>query len=204
MTKAWGPLGWATLHSVAAIYSDTPSDLEKALITRWMDAFQKTIVCEMCRSHFETLLRDYRSRYPDWNQSRSKLMLFALRAHNTVNSSISKPVYSAEDCMRLIKQNIPAERAAYMRQSYIVYIRKEWSRDMTMTGISTIKYIKDLISVEKDYWSQKRFSWDDVSTITEPVGSISPQKNVSSGHIRIQPRYSSIKLPTARFSFLSR
>lgn len=203
MTKAWGPLGWATLHSIAAMYSDSPTELEKVFITRWIESFQRTITCEMCRTHFAALLKEYQSTYPDWNASRTNLVHFALRAHNTVNANIGKPVYSAEDCLRLLKENIPPEKAATIRQSYIVYVRKEWSRDMTMTGISAVKYIKDLITVEQDYWSRKGFSWDDIR-ITESIGPLSSAKKTP--HIRTPvniPPFS-LKLPTARFSFLSR
>ena len=34
MTKRWGPLGWATLHSIAALYPNSPSDYEKQMILR--------------------------------------------------------------------------------------------------------------------------------------------------------------------------
>ena len=56
MTKAWGPLGWATLHSIACLYPDQPSEYEKELLNKWFDSFQRTIVCEKCREHFFELL----------------------------------------------------------------------------------------------------------------------------------------------------
>ena len=201
MTKAWGPLGWATIHSVMAMYSETPTDLEKALLSRWIESFQRTIVCERCREHFLILLNDYRQRYPNWNASRKDAVLFGLRAHNTVNSKNGKPVYSTEECLRLLKENIPSERAALMRQSYIVYVRKEWSRDMTMTGISAVKYIKDLITVEQTYWSHKSFSWSDI-VLDESVSPLGPASPVKRQFHQPTPGYR-LNLPKVRFSFLS-
>ena len=201
MTKTWGPLGWATIHSVTAMYSETPSDLEKTLLSRWIDSFQKTIVCEKCRSHFLTLLTDYKRADPNWNASRKDAVLFGLRAHNTVNSKNGKPVYSTAECLRLLKINIPPERASMMRQSYIVYVRKEWSRDMTMSGISSVKYIKDLITVEQTYWSQKSFSWDDI-VVNENVNPIGPPP-ISERVFHVPVAGYRLSLPKVRFSFLS-
>jgi len=203
MTKAWGPLGWATIHSIAAMYPVSPTDLEKALITRWFDTFHHTIVCELCRNHFGVLLKEYKSAYPNWNASRSDMIHFVLRAHNSVNASINKPIYSAEECLRLLRTNIPEDKAARMRQSYIVYVRKEWSRDMTMTGISAVKHLKDLIAVERDYWSTQSFSWNNI-TITESVGPLSPPKKPIQTKAFGGPAPFSLNLPKARFSFLSR
>jgi hypothetical protein len=201
MTKAWGPLGWATIHSVTAIYSETPSELEKALLSRWLESFQRTIVCEKCRGHFFTLMNDYKRAYPNWNASRKDAVLFGLRAHNTVNSKNGKPVYSTEDCLRLLRANIPPERASLMRQSYIVYIRKEWSRDMTMVGISSVKFIKDLITVEQNMWSQKSFSWDDI-VLDESVSPLGPPPPNIQRQAQPTPGYR-LNLPKVRFSFLS-
>jgi len=201
MTKTWGPLGWATIHSVMAMYSETPTELEKALLSRWIESFQRTIVCERCREHFLILLNDYKQRYPNWNASRKDAVLFGLRAHNTVNSKNGKPVYSTEECLRLLKVNVPPERASLMRQSYIVYVRKEWSRDMTMTGISAVKYIKDLITVEQTYWSQKSFSWNDI-VVDENVSPLGPPPPVKKQFHQSTPGFR-LNLPKVRFSFLS-
>jgi hypothetical protein len=203
MVNAWGPLGWATLHSVTAMYSETPSELEKTLLTRWLDSFQKTIVCERCRSHFLELLTDYKRAYPNWNASRKDAVLFALRAHNTVNSKNGKPVYSAGECLSLLKTNIPSERASLMRQSYIVYVRKDWSRDTTMTGISAVKYIKELITLEQSFWSKRSFSWDEIviDEHVNPLGPIPVQRQFQKPIAAY--RFASLKLPKPRFSFLS-
>jgi len=213
MTKVWGPLGWATLHSIAALYPNDPSELEKAMLLRWIDAFQKTIVCEKCKHHFEAFLYEYRLVYPNWYNSRKEMTLMVLRAHNAVNARISKPVYSVQDCISLLRHNVVAEKANLMRQSYILFIRRDWSRDTTLGGISTAKYIKDIVMTETDYWSTRTFNWDDIEQLVNGE-NIEP----ASQPIR-PPTFSLPKAPTnmrplsalsianttkPRFSFLSR
>jgi len=171
MTKAWGPLGWATLHSIACLYPDSPSEYEKELLNKWFDSFQKTIVCEKCREHFFELLKNYKQAYPNWNASKNDVILFVLRAHNTVNRRINKPVYSPEECINLLRTNIPAESAAQIRKSYIFYIRNEWARDKSMSGITSIPHIMNLIHTEEQYWDKRSFSWDNF-TITDQINPI--------------------------------
>jgi hypothetical protein len=228
MTKVWGPLGWATLHSIAALYPHSPSDLERSMIIRWIDAFTKTIVCEKCKLHFTALFSEYVSRYPNWNASKKDMCLFALRAHNTVNARNSKITYSSEDALKLLRQNVIPEKAHMMRQSYILFIRRDWSRDTSLSGITAGRYLKEILMTETDYWSGLQFSWDEVEELirNENIDSLEPaatHKTSRSFHLKNLSRYTPISNPepiTApapapykllnitgskpRFSFLSR
>ena len=215
MTKTWGPLGWATLHSVAALYPDTPTDAEMNLITRWIESFRMCIVCEKCKQHFTTLLSEYKSMYPDWNASRKNLSLFVLRAHNTVNiRQVSKPVLSVDEAMTQLKTYLPADKAFMMRQSYIVHIRAEWGRNLSMEGVTAAKYIREIILAETEYWGKRSFSWSDVENLVR-TESISPlpsrdKPKLTSGiripqpPSQIQSQRQPILGTKPRFSFLSR
>lgn len=212
MTKAWGPLGWATLHSVAALYPDSPTDAEMQLINRWIESFRMCIVCEKCKQHFTTLLAEYKLMYPDWNTSRKHLTLFVIRAHNTVNvRQISKPTLSVEEAVTALRSFVPEDKARSMRQSYIVHIRAEWSRNLSMEGVTAAKYIRELILAETEYWGNRSFSWSDVEKQIQtesvlPLPSREKQKATTSiGNIvaHVKPK---LMLPSSkpRFSFLSR
>lgn len=214
MTKTWGPLGWATLHSVAALYPDNPSDAEMNLITRWIESFRMCIVCEKCKQHFTTLLSEYKAMYPDWNASRKNLSLFVLRAHNTVNvRQVSKPALSVEEALVQLNMHLPADKASSMRQSYIVHIRADWSRNLSMEGVTAAKYIRELVLAETEYWGKRSFSWADIEHLVRSE-SISPlpsrEKPKLTGGIRMpqpqqyQPHRQPIMGSKPRFSFLSR
>lgn len=212
MTKHWGPLGWATLHSVAALYPDNPTDSEIQLITRWIESFRMCIVCEKCKTHFTTLLSEYKMLHPDWNTSRKNLTLFVLRAHNTVNiRQISKPALSLAEAVELLKTNLPPQTAQAMRQSYIVHIRSEWGRSLSLEGITATKYIRELILAETEYWGRRTYSWADIEEIIrgESISPLASREKAKSGPLAsLQPPQRPVHFtgPSARprFSFLSR
>jgi len=209
MTKIWGPLGWATLHSIAALYPDSPTDLEQMMIARWFDAFANTLACSTCMKHFKKMFADYIRSYPQWNTSRKELSLFVLRAHNTVNARNNVATYTAAESFNLLRANVDPSKAESMRQSYIMFIRRDWARDTTMSGISVVKYIKDIVLTETDYWAQRSFTWDEIETLvgTDSVSSIvntlPPPVTIQS----IGQQYSLFRRsggPKLRLSFLSR
>ena len=212
MTKTWGPLGWATLHSVAALYPDNPTDSEMNLITRWIESFRMCIVCEKCKQHFTTLLAEYKAMYPDWNASRKNLSLFVFRAHNTVNiRQVSKPVLSVDEAFSQLRMHLPEDKASLMRQSYIVHIRAEWSRNLSMEGVTAAKYIRELVLAETEYWGKRGFSWNDIEALvrTESIGPL-PSREKPKFSMGVQaPRQAAPRTfmgPSSkpRFSFLSR
>jgi len=104
MSKFWGPLGWATLHSASLLYSDTPSPEEKALIEKFLEAFRITISCNDCKLHFTDMLMKYRASNPQFLNSKSEFMLFVFRAHNSVNKRLDKPILQTpQDCIQTLK-----------------------------------------------------------------------------------------------------
>lgn len=221
MTKTWGPLGWATLHSIAALYPDNPSDLEKALISRWIESFRGCIVCEKCKTHFTTLLNEYIIVHPDWNASRKNLSLFVVRAHNTVNvRQTGRPVLSAQEAIDHMKRNIPSDKAHLIRQSYIVHIRAEWSKLMGLDAVTAAKFIRDLVMTETDYWGTRIVDWNLVENLikyesVEPLPSRRKETSIFAFRVpqpkisqptSVQPKNPTIMSvgPKPRFSFLSR
>jgi hypothetical protein len=150
--------------------------------------------------------------YPDWNASRKNLSLFVLRAHNTVNiRQVSKPVLSVDEALAQLRMHLPEDKAAIMRQSYIVHIRAEWSRNLSMEGVTAAKYIRELILAETEYWGKRGFSWDDIESLvrTESIGPL-PSREKPKFSMGVQPPRQpaprTITGPSSRprFSFLSR
>lgn len=190
MTKIWGPLGWATLHSIAALYPDEPSDLERTLLDRWIDSFRRCIVCEKCHQHFTKMLTEYKRMYPMWNTSRKELSLFVLRAHNTVNARTQKPVYSVSDALSLLRQNVSEDKAHLMRQSYIVFIQRDWSRHTSLQGITALRIVQDMITTETEYWGKRQLSWDEIAPLVEgeSVGPIQSILSEGRSLSLVQPR----------------
>lgn len=174
MTKHWGPLGWATLHSIAALYPDSPSDYEKYMILRWIHSFRDTILCPSCQSHFTMMFDSYIHSNPHWWNSRKELSQFVFRAHNTVNVRTHKRVYSLIESVEELERVFPEERCSDIRKSYLIYIRNDWMRNMTIEGITSFSKIKELNLIETEYWERRpAFAWSDLLQYSETM-NVSP------------------------------
>ena len=156
MTAVWGPLGWMTLHSVSTLYPERPTTSEKALITSWLDMFRDTITCVHCKGHFTTMLQNYRMRFPNMLASRQDFAMFVFRAHNAVNSRLSKPVYGTlDECMTQLKNNIKTRSAREYRDAYLTHIRKYWATLQDVSGIVAVKKVIEMRKIEVDYFASR-------------------------------------------------
>lgn len=172
MTKYWGPLGWITLHSVAALYPDYPSQTEIQLVTSWISLFAECITCATCAGHFRTLLSEYSAKNPDLFSSRAKFMTFILRAHNTVNVRIQKRVYSKDDSQLTWSVITPAA-ARSKRIEYLKYLQKDWGHQTNLQGISTLMKVRQLGLIEEQYWSTRSLDWTAAfANVTDVSGTV--------------------------------
>ena len=179
MTKIWGPLGWATLHSVAACYPDSPSDSEKQMLLRWISAFRETILCPSCQAHFAGMFDSYIHSHPHWWDSRKDFCEFVFRAHNTVNARTQKKVYSFQESLAELEKVYPASRCAEIRRFYLTYIRQDWMKNITIEGISSFTKIKELNLIESEYWGRKTsFAWKDLLRFEINVAPLSEHLSV--------------------------
>jgi len=154
MTSVWGPLGWMTLHSVSSIYPDNPSDDDKQIAKKFLSAFEETISCPSCKGHFSALVNTYRSRNPNWLDSRYDFFLFVCRAHNTVNSRLDKPrPKTLTESLQLFKNNIVHTSASGFRQKYIQYLISNWSKEMTGDSMMMMSRVKELKKINDEYWN---------------------------------------------------
>jgi len=152
MTAVWGPLGWLTLHSVAGVYPDTPTNAEKQLMSAWLDAFRDTITCHYCRSHFTEMYANYRQKFPGMFSSRQEFVAFTFRAHNAVNRRLNKPIYnSVAECMSTLRNAVQGRQGREYRTAYINHIRRYWSTLQDVSGIVALKKISQLSQIEADY-----------------------------------------------------
>jgi hypothetical protein len=155
-------MGWATLHSIAALYPNSPSDMEKQMILRWFRAFRDTILCPSCQSHFSGMFDSYIHMYPHWWNSRKDLSEFVFRAHNTVNARTNKKIYTFAESLSELERVFPASRSAEIRMTYLLYIRQDWMKNVTIEGIASFTKLKELNAIESEYWGRKSFAWSDL------------------------------------------
>lgn len=214
MTKYWGPLGWATLHTVSALYPEAPSSAEQDLARTWIQSFADCIACPTCQGHFKRMLERYLTVVPNPFASRTEFVLFVLRAHNTVNRRLGKKVYTLEETWSELRRWIPDTATGRARRAeYIRYLRTDWGRQTNLAGISALIRVRDLSMTEQQYWGSRQLDWDALSaSIPSTLDVLTPivteQRSTPTilPMIRIQPqRYSArTTAPSGLFSLISR
>jgi len=105
---------------------------------------------------------DYSRKFPTWMENRRGVVEFVLRAHNTVNSRTYKPVYTLEGSVAELQRILPESIIGQKRQEYILYIRSDWMKNMTLAGISSAPKLRELLAIEDNYWSRRPFKWSDL------------------------------------------
>ena len=216
MTSYWGPLGWGTLHTIAALYPENPSDKEQLLLKNWIDSFAYCITCPKCQGHFTTMYGDYKNSHPEMFTSRKELTIFVLRAHNTVNRRLGKPVYTVDQSFSLLQTRFPTMQSGQqVRREYLAYLQKDWGRQTTLQGINSLMRVRDLMMVEHQYWNSRSLDWaaarseiPDTVDVTSPIAPM-PARSVSSllsmPTVRASPQR--VRVPQASkslFSLISR
>ena len=213
MTSRWGPLGWATLHSVSLLYPENPSSLEIQLLRRWIASFNDTIVCPSCMEHFRETRTRYEREHPGVYSSRKEFCLFILRAHNSVNRRTAKHEYTLDETVAELHRILPPERASAKRVEYLQYIRRQWSLDRGLSGVSALGKLRELQMTEQQYWSVRGApDWtsmlellqgESVEPLVEkPADSSSPIRTLTNAIA--MPTFSLFKHTKGRLSLLHR
>jgi hypothetical protein len=158
MTSIWGPAGWITLHSIALNYPINPTYNDVLILNSFMTSFANTIPCKRCKDDFGQMFIVYKKRYPRWSASRYDFFLFTLRAHNTVNRKLLKPVIeTVAKCIKLLKYQASKTTFEQSRKFYISYIENYWKNLSIMNELNTT------------YWNVNS---TDINTVSFPEADI--------------------------------
>jgi len=161
MTSSWGPLGWMTLHSLSVIYPDNPTSEEKALISKFLSVFSTTLTCRYCKDHFSRMLDTYRITHPEYLNSKRDLFLFVVRAHNTTNKRLDKPVFATvADCIKRLQENTVHTSGREFREKYINYLIRNWAYDMSGDGMIMKMASYELKKINTEYLNLREQSFD--------------------------------------------
>jgi hypothetical protein len=156
MTSLWGPLGWMTLHSMASLYSETPSDSERKLMISWLDHFRDTITCPSCHDHFTTAVAGYRAKFPSMMNSRQTFLVATFRLHNSVNRRLNKPMYKTmSECFETLRAVVKTKTTREYRLAYYTHVRHHWKIYQDASGMSALRKIGDMMKIEAEYASPR-------------------------------------------------
>ena len=186
MTKVWGPMGWMTLHSVSVCYPDEPTDVDKKILSEFMNSFSATITCMSCRQHFNDLFSIYKRGVPSWLNSKKDLFLAICRMHNSVNKRLDKPIpKTVEECLQTLKNATSYTTPSEFRKKYIEYLYRDWNIYGRGTGYQTIAYINidKMKKINEEYWNSHETSYDSIEWRDGDVINF-PNKPVNIGPIK--------------------
>jgi hypothetical protein len=145
-----------TLHSVASLYPDAPTETERQLMITWLDLFRDTITCPSCQAHFAELLTNYRAQFPNMLYSRRDFLLFTFRAHNAVNKRIGKPIYpTVQACLDVLRNNVKFTKTVNFRISYVNRMTMHWRVFQDASGLAAMKRIHQIKKIEVQYMTAR-------------------------------------------------
>jgi len=152
-----------TLHSVASLYPNTPTEAERLLMVKWLDLFRDTITCPSCQGHFAELLASYRAQFPNMLYTRRDFLLFTFRAHNSVNKRIGKPVYTAvKECFDLLRKNVQFNKSQSFRITYTNHITRHWRTFQDASGMAAMKKINEIKKIEMQYMAARTNEFEEI------------------------------------------
>ena len=95
----WGSHAWTTFHYWTLGYPEVATADEQQNYVTFFQSFGRTIPCQSCRKHFQSLLLHYP---PEQHmRSRSDLIRWGVFMHNQVNKRLRKPEMSMDDFVQL-------------------------------------------------------------------------------------------------------
>ena len=87
-----GRSSWNLLHSIAANYPDSPTELEKKQMKLFFEIFSVIYPCSYCAEDFQNCIK----KDPPTVDSRESLSIWLCEQHNKVNNKIGKPLFSCD------------------------------------------------------------------------------------------------------------
>ena len=93
--KLWGKYFWKMLHYITFAYPTNPTPEDKQKILLFFSSFKEIIPCEKCRYNFKQHLANNPLNDSALTNKES-LILWLLKLHNDVNTSLGKPSVSLE------------------------------------------------------------------------------------------------------------
>lgn len=155
MASIWGPMGWITLHSVAAAYPEFPSNEIQVVTFQFLEKFAETITCRYCKDDFTRMFNTYHRIYPDFLTSRAKFFLFTLRAHNTVNKRLEKPMFTTvSECLESLRNATTNTSSVQFRLNYFSYIARNWMHELGGDGRIKYNLVNDMKKINNTFYSQ--------------------------------------------------
>jgi hypothetical protein len=94
-TQFWGPSGWKFLHSITAIYPESPNFIEKLLMRDFMQLVCDILPCKYCRASFTKYSQSL--DITPYLESREMVMEWLYKMHNKVNAKLRRQGFCTKE-----------------------------------------------------------------------------------------------------------
>ena len=149
-------MGWMTLHSISLLYPDSPTADDIQILKKFLSDFSESLTCPHCERHFKVIYENYRKIHPDWANSRFNLFLFVVRAHNTVNKRLEKPLKNTvQECLDAIQNATQYTSPTEFRRKYIDYVIRRMAAEMSGDSMVKVGNAQNMRRINESYWNSK-------------------------------------------------
>ena len=185
-------MGWMTLHSLAASFSDNPTPADKEIVLRFIQQFTECMTCPSCKQHFSAMFTTYRRTHPEWNSSKFHLFLMVCRMHNTVNKRLEKPrPATVAECIETLQRATSVTPQSVFRRNYIAHVIRNWSAQHSGESFIFIAAARAMQRINEEYITPREVLYADLvlpeADILEVVQEGSEMYRVGNGIIPFSP-----------------
>ena len=135
----WGPIFWATIHTVALAYPDQPSYPQKRAAKEFYMSLVELIPCPVCRTHYAAHLKT--SPIGPFLDSRTDLVDWTLKLHNKVNLDLAKPTITREQFMKayedMCDRGLPVPPSPFIHKIYESADERAYMRGVIAGSVTT-------------------------------------------------------------------
>jgi hypothetical protein len=149
----WGPIFWATIHTVALAYPDAPSYPQKRAAKEFYLSLVELIPCPICRKHYAAHLKT--SPIGPFLDSRTDLVDWTLKLHNKVNLDLAKPTITRDQFMKayeaMCDRGLPVPPSPFIHKIYESADERAYIRGLIAGSVSTLGVVGVGIALWKCY-----------------------------------------------------
>lgn len=114
----WGSQTWHTIHSVALAYPENPTDEDKSLALRFINAIADSLPCPSCARNFKEKI----AKTPPDVTSRTAFFNWTVDVHNMVNEQNDKPILSYHQALLEFRRNSTQEKEKTLIKSFSIAV----------------------------------------------------------------------------------
>ena len=134
IAKSWGSYAWYFLHFLALNYNN---ELKKDYI-KFINHFQSTIPCIICKNNFINKLRTYPIK--KYLVNKEKFFEWTVLLHNDVNRRTQRKIYSINEAKKLYENK-------YNKKKILLFLKNFYESNIYGNKVTLFKLFNQIINI---------------------------------------------------------